>query len=74
MKRPWIVISLVTLASLGLELTLQGTKHPIYWWHHFPGFDFAYGLAGCITIVLLSKWLGTFFIQRPDSYYGDDRV
>ncbi len=39
---------------------------------HVPGYSAAIGLFGCILIVLVSKWLGTVLIQRPEDHWPDD--
>ncbi len=71
MRRFWIANGAVVLASIVAELAFHHLGHPVYWWHRLPGFDFVYGLAGCIAIVLVSKWLGKLFIQRPEKYHED---
>jgi hypothetical protein len=38
----------------------------------FPGYGALLGLGGCVAIVLVSKWLGTALLQRPEDYYPDD--
>lgn len=38
----------------------------------FPGYPAAVGLFGCIGIIVISKWLGKTFLQRPERYYPDD--
>lgn len=38
----------------------------------FPGYGAAIGLFGCIAIVIISKWLGTVLLDRPEDYYPDE--
>lgn len=38
----------------------------------FPGYGALIGLGGCVAIILVSKWLGTTFLERPEGYYPDD--
>jgi hypothetical protein len=39
---------------------------PVFPWHHVPGYSAAIGLIFAVVIVLLSKALGAWFLQRPD--------
>ncbi|RUM37374.1 MAG: hypothetical protein DSY50_00430 [Desulfobulbus sp.] len=36
-----------------------------------PGFWAAFGFIACVLIIIVSKWLGTAFLFRPDTYYTD---
>lgn len=42
------------------------------WWHAMPAFDLLYGVAGCVAIVLVSKFLGSTLLQRRENYYERD--
>lgn len=71
-RRPaGILTAAVVLLTLVLEVAFRHLAHPEFLWHSLPGFDFLYGLAGCLGIVLVSKWMGHALIQRPESYYDD---
>jgi hypothetical protein len=39
------------------------------WWYELPGFDSAYGFAGCIFIIMVAKILGKYWLQRKEDYY-----
>lgn len=39
---------------------------------HIPGYSAAIGFVGCVVIVIVSKWLGTAFIQRPEHHWPRD--
>lgn len=71
MKRWWFVSGAIVAASVVLEIVFRHLAHPEYAWHEVPGFDFIYGLAGCLTIVIVSKWVGHRFLQRSEDYYRD---
>jgi hypothetical protein len=34
-----------------------------------PGFIAVFSFAGCIVIILASKWLGKALLQRREEYY-----
>lgn len=38
-------------------------------WSGVPGFFALFGLIGCVAIVLISKWLGHYWLQRKEDYY-----
>lgn len=46
--------------------------HPYSMWHEWPIFDLIFGALGCFIIVLGAKWLGHHWLQRDETYYGDE--
>jgi hypothetical protein len=61
----WILVA--GLAVLVLAEALFFPYHdPVFPWHHVPGYSAAIGLIFAVVIVLLSKALGAWFLQRPD--------
>ncbi|MBI2866392.1 MAG: hypothetical protein HYX99_03415 [Chloroflexi bacterium] len=44
------------------------------WWYPIPGFFALLGLLGCVAIVVVSKLLGRYWLQRREDYYGDERA
>lgn len=73
MKRPWLALTgMIVGITAALEIVYRHPGHAAFWWHSTPVFDFLYGLAGCVAIVLISKWLGHAGLQRHEDYYGDD--
>ena len=77
MKRQWLIAAGVFLGiTIGLELLdlfVLHSGHPHSWWHRTPLFDFLFGVLGCALIVVVSKWLGHTWLQRPETYYGDEQ-
>jgi len=39
------------------------------WWHEVPLFYSVYGVVGCMTIVIVSKKFGKWFLQKKEDYY-----
>lgn len=73
MKRAWLgVAALIGLITLVLEIIYRHAAHPHYMWHATPLFDLIFGFIGCAIIVLASKWIGHAWLQRDETYYGDD--
>jgi hypothetical protein len=71
-KRTWIAAAVVVALSTVGEIAFRHSAHPVFIWHHMPLFDFVYGVAGCVALVLVAKWLGKTFIQRDVKYYDDE--
>jgi hypothetical protein len=42
-------------------------------WHAMPLFDLIFGFIGCAVIIWVSKWLGHTWLQRKETYYGDEQ-
>jgi uncharacterized membrane protein len=57
----------VLLLLVVLEAVLIPHTGPVFPWHSVPGYSAMIGLFGCIIVVLLSKWLGRTFLQRPEA-------
>lgn len=69
MKRfHWILLGLVTLASVLLDIFGKPNPHPNAW-DKIPLFYAAYGFVGCVVIIIVSKALGKLFLQKPENYY-----
>ena len=73
MKRAWAVgVAVVIGASVVLEIVYRHYAHPVFWWQSTPVFDFIYGAAGCLALVLGAKWLGHVWLQRERLYSDED--
>lgn len=66
---------LTCAAGLGLFLLLDllAEGHEGGWWTRIPAFFSLYGLLGCIAIIVLSKLLGSYWLQRSEDYYERER-
>ena len=40
---------------------------------HVPGFYAAFGLLGCLGIILASKWIGHAWLMKPEGYWASKR-
>ncbi|MBC7195697.1 MAG: hypothetical protein H5U39_00375 [Deferribacterales bacterium] len=58
-------IALIVLALLDLFVI----KHPHYGWENLFGSYGIYGFLSCVLIIVVSKMLGKFFLQKPEDYY-----
>ena len=54
------------------EIVLPHIFHehpPHFWFERIPAFDSLYGLASCVTIIVVSKFLGKVWLMRREDYY-----
>jgi hypothetical protein len=63
-----IVLLVIELASVGLEGLGAFIGIPV------PGFFAVLGFVGCVAIILISKWLGRYWLQRREDYYDERYV
>ncbi len=63
------------LAGFVLTLVIAGiwTPHykPAFPWHHVPGYLAWIGLAACVALILLAKFVLKPLLQRPDTETTD---
>jgi hypothetical protein len=59
----WVAFAL----SLAVEWLLPAADPSLAWWHRLPAFQGAYGLLGCLAIIVVSKALGKAWLQRPEA-------
>lgn len=66
------VFCMAVLALLIVGDLFVPRPHPHFLGDIIPGFWAAFGFMACTVIIVGSKWLGTAFLFRPDSYYETD--
>ncbi len=67
MKRILIITLIALILSALVDLPLAG--HGDFAWSKIFGFFAVFGLIGCVAIILISKWLGHYWLQRKEDYY-----
>ena len=74
MRKDWLIIFIVALfVSVGTDLWFLGEQdHGAFSWSHVAGFSALFGFIGCVAIIILSKLLGRFWLQREEDYYRDE--
>jgi hypothetical protein len=60
--------AMVTGAALVLSIAVD----LVVGYSPYPGYGASLGLGGCIGIIVISKWIGKTFLDRPEDYYVDD--
>jgi hypothetical protein len=68
----WILLGLLTLATLGLQF-LDREHEPAHAWEAIPLFYGLFGFAGCLFLILIAKVLGKVLLEKPEDYYDRDR-
>lgn len=63
----WALLGAAVAASLVAEQVDPSPHH--YFFSGIPGFFVLFGFAGCVLIIVLSKWYGKRVVQRPEDYY-----
>lgn len=65
-------MSRTALRVTAIALVISVVVDALVGYSRFPGYGAAIGLGGCVAIILVSKWIGTTFLERPEDYYPDD--
>ncbi|MCS7206755.1 MAG: hypothetical protein NZ951_02330 [Dehalococcoidia bacterium] len=65
-------VALALGVAVGLDLWVRAGKYAT-WWGRMPGVYALLGLFGSIGMVWLCKTVAHRWLERPLSYYGDDR-
>lgn len=60
------VLAVVLVVLVFIEALFFRYDHPVFPWHHLPGYAAVIGLVSSIVVVLLSKKLGSWLLQRPE--------
>ena len=69
-----IVAGVIGLITLIFEIIYRHDVHPYFMWHSMPIFDLIFGAIGGWALVVVSKGLGHQWLQRDETYYGDDQA
>ncbi len=72
MSKRWkIIVALLALVTLAWGVAARHSEAGAPWWETIGVFPAAYGFIGCLVIVLVSKLLGKWLLQRREDYYDD---
>jgi Kef-type K+ transport system membrane component KefB len=67
-------LKIIFFIGIGLSILIGlfvPNEHAHFWWERIPAFDAIFGFLGCIIIVVGSKALGHYWLQRNEDYYDD---
>ena len=62
-----LVASIVIVCCLGF--LVHPEHEPFYFWEQIPVFEAIIGFIGCIVLIIFSKVLGRYFLERREHYY-----
>lgn len=66
--RGWFVAGFTAGIAVALQYVLP-LEHHGGWWESIPAWWAVFGGIGCAVIVVVSKWLGKVFLQKPEDWY-----
>ncbi len=64
----YVGLAVVALGEIILPLVFH-VAHPHFGFEGFPAWGSLYGLASCVAIIVVSKWLGKVWLMRREDYY-----
>jgi hypothetical protein len=64
-------LALIVVDLLDAVPAIIDKEHAHTWIEKVPGFWTIFGLAGCVAIILLSKWFGHSGIMTREDYYDE---
>ncbi len=62
------VLAVVALAEIGLPLIFHD-DHAHFSLESWPAWGSLYGLASCVVIILVSKFIGKLWLMRREDHY-----
>jgi len=65
----WCLAAIVLAEIIALLLILWSGHRPHVWFEWIPAFGSLYGLASCVAIIVVSKFLGKKWLMRREDYY-----
>ena len=65
----WFYVGLVAaaVAEIVVQFFFHGEHH--FSFESWPAFGSIYGLISCVAIIVVSKFLGKFWLMRREDYY-----
>lgn len=67
-NKAWIAIGILFLITIVLEFMFLG-GYDSHWWNAIPAFYALFGLAGCVVIIYVAKFISKKFLNRDIDYY-----
>lgn len=73
MNRLWsTLLGIVLVGSLVMNFVGPAKEVKNIW--DLKTFFAFYGFVGCVVIIYVSKWIGKYWLQRPEDYYEPFRA
>ncbi len=64
----YVFLGLVALAEIVLPFVFPG-GHSHFGFERFPAWGALYGLASCVVIIVVSKFIGKVWLMRREDHY-----
>lgn len=68
----WILLGIMTAASLLGGFAVPHDPAHEGWWSRIPAFFALFGFIGCLVIIVFAKSLGKLFLRKKGDYYDAD--
>ncbi len=70
--KKWHWIALIAVIVLSLLAQFFGDiAEEESWYNKLPAFWAVYGFTGCFLIIVVSKAIGKYFLQKKEDYYDE---
>jgi hypothetical protein len=63
----WIIYAVMAVLVV-LDFFIH-RHHEYFFWDKIPGFSSVYGFISCVLIIVVSKVLGEWWLQKGEDYY-----
>lgn len=67
----WIILIVLTLASIIAGLTMRHDPAHSHWWDTVPVFWILFGFIGCVVLIVFAKKMLAPIIYKKEDYYND---
>lgn len=67
-KIVWSIVAFILLITLVLEFTFL-SGYDSHWWNSIPAFYALFGIASCLTIIYVAKFIAKKIVNRDIHYY-----
>ena len=65
-RNTWIAIIVAMVLSIVAEVFVHHEDAP---WYMIKGFYAVFGFVSCVLIIVISKAIGRWFLDQPETYY-----
>jgi hypothetical protein len=69
--RHWIILALLTIASIIASLTMHHDPAHSHLWNTLPVFWILFGFIGCALLIIFAKKILAPIIYKKEDYYND---
>lgn len=63
----YAILVLIVLLEIAVNLLHLGHGH--FWFEGLPAFGSIYGFISCVLIIIVSKFIGHYWLMKKEDYY-----